>query len=201
MKSVTEMTVAELEELVAAMPRQRRQALDRVEDAMGSEFAITDLIAEFWGIRRAREAILAKLNQCFPSDDNTDLANDIMFVLEGIYYVLPGEDDLDEYTRSTLYTTIARAAVKAAQERPGEWVAPFEDFDWDQVIYDSEADIFTVGFNGDYEDMTDPEDAVRALVGGWKNSADADVVDGTRTQREIDATLRAKAREMSGIIA
>ena len=96
MKSVTEMTVAELEELVAAMPRQRRQALDRVEDAMGSEFAITDLIAEFWGIRRAREAILAKLNQCFPSDDNTDLANDIMFVLEGIYYVLPDEDDLDE---------------------------------------------------------------------------------------------------------
>jgi len=85
-KPVTEMTKSELEELIANMPRQYGEALSRIEDALGSEFTLDDLIAEFWHIQSDRDAIINKLNKWFPADDNTATADDIMFVLQGIYY-------------------------------------------------------------------------------------------------------------------
>lgn len=110
---------------------------------------------------------------------------------------------MDGQTRRSLFQILAGAVVREAirqndsDETPG-WIEPF--FGWDAVLCDG--DFLTVGTNGDYEDflLEDAQDAMQALVSGWSLSADADIVDGVKTQDQIDNELIQAVQRYAGIL-
>ena len=116
--------------------------------------------------------------------------------------------ELSEGTRLGFYNIIARAAVNEARRSPGEWIAPFSQFGWDEVVY--EDGMFLLGRNSGargYQVGCDAQseislkaESVPALVFSWTLSADSDIMEERLSQVEIDEVIRLKARELAGIL-
>ena len=103
---------------------------------------------------------------------------------------------MDGQTRLSLLKAIARSLVVDATRNPGEWHRPTGNgqgwpFDGlDQVIF--EDGVYTVGFNGDYDDYCDTASATEALVWSWVQTFDSHVASGDVTQAEVDEFIRRK---------
>lgn len=66
----------------------------------------------------------------------------------------------------SVYWQMARQAVADAKHDSGTWYPV--GIDCDQCIYDESENTFTVGFNGDYQEIEEEEKVVDALIRMWR---------------------------------